>query len=198
MLPLPSCLLCPWAKWTVMKSKDLLHQSPPPNRPPPSSQVGSRAHPKVSLQKDLLDDICSLEEPIRVYSASKDTVKETGIPLPLQVHQEQCTTGKGASLYICKHECCQSPLFFAQSPAGLYSHVHRKHLGMALSCPYCQRKLFWNSKGWLQHMDKQHTDVPHYGHQVVEEAQMAAQLLEQVKADPNVLTKEATEEERLS
>ena len=47
-------------------------------------------------------------------------------------------------------------------------------------------------------MDKHHTDVPHYGHQVAEEAQMATQLLEQVKADPNLLTKEATEEERLS
>ena len=148
MLPLLSCPLCLWAKWTVIKRKQgSVGSAATTQLAPPSSQAGSRACPKVSLQKDLLDDICSLEEAIRVYPANKDTVKETDIPLPLQFHREQCTTGKGASLYIYKHECCQSPPFFAQSPVGLYSHVRRKHLGMALACPYCKWKLFWNSKG---------------------------------------------------
>ena len=47
-------------------------------------------------------------------------------------------------------------------------------------------------------MDKHHADVPHYRHQVAEEAQLATQLLEQVKVDPNVLTKETTKEEHQS
>ena len=96
---------------------------------------------------------------------------------------------RGAYLYICKHELCQNPPFFSQSPVGLYLHVWRKHLRMALACPYCKCKLFWKSKGLLQHMDKHHTDVPHYGHQVAEEAQLGTQMLEQVKEDPEVFTK---------
>ena len=47
-------------------------------------------------------------------------------------------------------------------------------------------------------MDKHHADVPHYRHQVAEEAQLATQMLEQVKVNPDILTKEGAEEKHWS
>ena len=152
--------------------------------------------PKVSAPKDHLDDVCDLDQAIRIYPQSESTLKETGIPEHLLVQREQLTTGKGGSLYLCRHELCQNTAYYAQSPAGLYSHVRRKHLGMALACPYCTKKLYWNLKGWHTHMDKYHKEVPHYGHQLADESTEAASLLVQLKADPDALKEEAVKQEK--
>ena len=88
----------------------------------------AKRKPQVSLQKDLLPDLCGPKKAIRMYPSSKNTLKETGIPTNLQVKREQRTTGKGGSVYLCRHEKCQTPTFWAQSPAALYSHVRRKNI----------------------------------------------------------------------
>ena len=155
-----------------------------------------RPRPKVSVQKDHLDDLCDINQAIRVYPQSEGTLKETGIPEHLLVQRELVTTGKGSSLYLCRHELCLYPAYYAQSPAGLYSHVRRKHLGMVIACPYCVKKLYWNSKGWHTHMDKHHQGMPHYGHQITDESKEAASLLVQLKTDPGALKGEAVRQER--
>ena len=99
--------------------------------PPPKKQ------PQVSVLKDHFPDLCSLDATIRVYPPSAKKLNETGIPEHLQVQRQQLTTGKGALIYLCQHELCKDPPYFAQSPAWLFSHVRRKHLGIALACPYC-------------------------------------------------------------
>ena len=145
---------------------------------PASKPSGAaKRKPAVSLQKDLLDDLCSPKTAIRMYPSDPATLKETGIPPRLQVKREQCTTGKGASVYLCLHEKCQTPTFWAQSPAGLYSHVRRKHLGIVLACPYCADKLYWNSKGWKVHMSHHHRGLPAYRSALQNEAQLAQGML---------------------
>ena len=105
-----------------------------------------------------------------MYPQSSNDVKETGIPMDLQVHREQATTHAGASVYLCKHEKCADTAYFAQNPASLYSHMRRKHLGIVLACPYCPNKVYWNSCGWKDHMTSHHRNVPHYGHTLMDEA----------------------------
>ena len=171
-----------------------------PAAPTSSSTVGvgakSKGRPKVTASVEHLDDLCTMAKAIRIYPQREETLKETGIPDHLLVQREQTTTGKGGSLYLCRHELCQSPAYYAQSPAGLYSHVRRKHLGMVLACPYCPKKLYWNSKGWAAHMNKYHSDVPHYGTQVVPEPEVASALLSKIKADPEALKTEARSQEK--
>ena len=132
--------------------------------PPDSTQV---VHPNRKLiaptHMDLLPDLCLPKEAICVYPQDEDSINETGIPPELLVKWEQCTTSSGASMYVCVHEKCQSPPFFSQNPTGIYSHVCRKHIGVVLACPYCQSKVYWNTKGWKVHMETKHWNVPHHG-----------------------------------
>ena len=137
----------------------------------------AKQKPQISLQKDLLDDVCSLKAGIRMYPASSDTLKENGIPQDLQVKREQRTIGKGRPVYLCLHEKCQTPTFWAQSPTGLYSHIRRKHLGIVIACPYCPDKLYWNSKGWKTHMSHHHKGLPAYGSVLQDESKLAQGML---------------------
>ena len=122
--------------------------------PPASTPV---VRPKRKLiaptRLDLFQDICLPRDAIRVYPWDEDSINETGVPPELLVKREQRTTHSGASMYVCVHKKCQSPPFFSQSPAGLYSHVCRKHIGVVLACPYCPSKVYWNTKGWKGHME---------------------------------------------
>ena len=61
--------------------------------PAPKPSGAAKQKPRVSTQKDLLDDLCSMKAAIRMYPANSDTLKETGIPPNLQVKREQQTTG---------------------------------------------------------------------------------------------------------
>ena len=135
---------------------------------PPTGSA--KCKPWVTQQKDLFEDLCELKDAIWMYPSNKDTLKEMGIPANLLVKREHKTSHPGASMYLCHHPKCQEPAFFAQSPAGIYSHMHHKHLGIAITCPYCQDKLYWNSKGWKSHMDSMHKSVPHFGTSLVKEA----------------------------
>ena len=103
-------------------------------------------------------------------------------------------THAGGSVYLCRHQVCQSPgtPFMAQSPAALYSHVRCKHLGVALACPYCQQKLYWNSRGWKNHMTQHHKEVPHYGSALVDEPKEAARILAGIEEEPSVPPTEAS------
>ena len=171
-----------------------------PAAPASASSIGvgakAKSRPKIPVLKDHLDDLCSPSEAIRIYPRDSKTLSETGIPEHLFVQRQQITTGKGGSLYLCRHELCQDPAYYAQSPAGLYSHVRRKHLGMVVACPYCPKKLYWNTKGWNTHMEKYHKDVPHYSTQLADESAIATALLSKVKEDPESLQVEARKQEK--
>ena len=134
-----------------------------------------------------MSDVCELLKAIQIYPASEETVKETGVPINLQVHREQATTHAGASVYLCQHELCSATGYFAQNPSLLYSHVHCKHLGICLACPYYSNKLYWNSHGWHNHMEARHKSVPHYGHTVADEAHEAQKVLSSRGTKPQAL-----------
>ena len=137
-----------------------------------------KSHPLLPTKNDLLEDLCSLKKAIRMYPLNEDHLKETGIPEELLVRREQRTTVAGASVYVCVHPKCQRPPFYSQSLAGLYSHVRRKHLGIALACPYCANKTYWNSRGWSSHMEQKHQGLPAYGHALADEATKTLEMLQ--------------------
>ena len=143
----------------------------------PSTKVKAPRKPVVSQQKDLLDDLCGLKAAIRMYPADAGSLKETGIPPELQVKREHQTMYAGGSVYLCPHPKCQAPPFFAQSPSGIYSHIHQKHFGITLTCPYCSDKVYWNSKGWNSHMQSKHRNAPHFGTALKDEASLAQEML---------------------
>ena len=147
----------------------------------------AKRKPTLTVKKDVLDDLCDPQQAIRMYPAVKESVNETGIPADLLVTREQATTHAGGSLYLCRHSVCQSGTpFLAQSPAALYSHVRRKHLGIVLACPYCAHKVYWNTRGWKDHMKTRHRDAPHYGTALADEAKQAHQLLSPtLKTEPS-------------
>ena len=89
----------------------------------PTTKVKAPRKPKVSQQKDLLDDLCGVKAAIRMYPTSAGSLKETGIPPEFQVKREHQTTYAGGSVYLCPHPKCQTPPFFAQSSLGIYSHI---------------------------------------------------------------------------
>ena len=103
------------------------------------------------------------KKPSECIQPMRDSIKETGIPATLLVKREHQTTHAGASIYLCPHEKCQTPPFYTQGLAAVYSHIRRKHLGLALACPYCANKVLWNLRGWKSHMDSKHSKVPHCG-----------------------------------
>ena len=147
----------------------------------PAGTKEVKARPVLPTKKDLLDDLCSLAKAIWVYSLDKDSLNETGVPVEFHVKRESWKTLSGTYIYVCNHPKCQVPPFYAQSAAGIYSHIRRKHLGIALACPYCKDKAFWNSKGWKTHMEWHHADLPAYGHTLTDKAKKAHEMLEQLQ-----------------
>ena len=166
--------------------------------------VGARAKvptkggrkPLVPQFKDELSDICSTKEAIRMYPADEGSLNITGVPAELQVERESKTSLSGASIYLCRHPKCQEQPFHAQSEAGIYSHIRRKHLGIVIACPYCERKLFWNTKGWRSHMEHNHRGAPWFGSTLRAESQEAAEMMQQVSADPLSIEKAAKHQEK--
>ena len=152
-------------------------KSAPASTAPPPTRSAKRK-PRITQQKDLLEDLCELKDTIQMYPSNKDSLKETRIPHDLLVKRKHKTSHAGASMYLCHHPKCQDPAFFAQSPAGIYLHMRHKHVGITIAYPYCQDKLYWNSKGWKSHMDSMHKSVPHFGSTLVEEAQLVDEMLQ--------------------
>ena len=167
-----------------------------PPAAPTASAPSSKGWPCVSVLKDHLANLCSLDAAIRIYPSSAKKLNKVGIPEHLQVQRQHLTTGKGASVYICQHKLCKDLPYYTQSPPGLYSHIRRKHLGIALARPYCPKCHFWNTKGWPSHLDKHHPDILHFGLQLMDKAAMASQLLEQVQEDPDSLRNVTEKQER--
>ena len=174
--------------------------------PTAGEPVGTGAKAKVSTKggrkpvvpqfKDELKDICSTTEAIRMYPADEDSLNITGVPAELQVERESKTSLSGASIYLCKHPKCQERPFHAQSEAGIYSHIRRKHLGIVVACPYCNKKLFWNTKGWKSHMEHNHHGAPWFGSTLRAESQEATKMLQQISADPLSVEKAAKCQEK--
>ena len=78
---------------------------------PTASAPSSKGRPHISVLKDHLTDLCFLDAAISIYPPpSTKKLNEVGIPEHLQVQRQQLTTGKGASIYLCRHELCKDPL----------------------------------------------------------------------------------------
>ena len=152
--------------------------------------------PLVPQFKDKLKDVCSTQEAIRMYPADEGSLNVMGVPADLQVERESKTSLSGASIYLCKHPKCQEQPFHAQSEAGIYSHIRCKHLGIVIVCPYCMKKLFWNTKGWKSHMEHNHREAPWYGSALRSESQEATEMMQQISADPLSIEKAAKRQEK--
>ena len=109
--------------------------------PPASTQV---VHPKRKLiaptRLDLLPDLCLPKEAVRVYPQDEDSINEMGSHQSCWLNGNSADQFQGIHVHVCSWKMPIAP-FFSQSPAGIYSHVCRKHIGVVLACPYCQSKI---------------------------------------------------------
>ena len=78
----------------------------------------AKCKPQVSLQKDLLDDLCGPKQAVHMYPASADTLKETRIPANLQVKCEQHTTGNMARFISASMTSVKRPLSGPRAQQG--------------------------------------------------------------------------------
>ena len=92
----------------------------------------------------------SLAEASLAYPVSKEMFA-TGIP---QKYLSKWLTALSPkdSLYACTFVGCDH--IFKQL-AGVYNHLHRLHLGVAVGCYYCSG-CWWTSEGWSDHHVREH------------------------------------------
>ena len=158
-----------------------------------TSKVGAVYTPTPHSVKISRQDVCALDQAIRVYPVDDKTLSATGLPAHLIAKRESRTSGSsGASLYVCVHPDCSLVFVAKGGPAPLHNHVRRHHLGMCLACPYCLDKFYYAGSGWRSHMEKVHPNVPWFKSQVkLPEGEQAAQLMAQLEKDPLALSQTA-------
>ena len=149
----------------------------------PASQPTTSASRVPRVKKQTFEDLCDLNEAIIMLPQEK-SLHETGIPDDMLPSRDKVHhTAKGGSLYLCKHPKCVDHPYSGDLP-GYGSHFRRVHLGICLGCPYCPDRHYWNSTGWLTHMNEKHTGAPWYGSQIVDERAQAEAMLAALQKDP--------------
>ena len=93
----------------------------------------------------------SLAEATLAFPVSKEKTSATGIPQKYLSKWLTVISPKD-SLYACTFEGCDR--IFKQL-AGIYNHLCRLHLGVAIGCYYCSGP-WWTSKGWSDHHTREH------------------------------------------
>ena len=93
----------------------------------------------------------SLSKATLAYPISKEKKFATGIPQKY-LSKWLTTLSPKDSLYACTFEGCDC--IFKQL-AGIYNHLHRLYLGVAVGCYYCLG-CWWTSKGWSDHHAREH------------------------------------------
>ena len=88
----------------------------------------------------------SLTEASLAYPISKEKMSATGIPQKY-LSKWLTTLSPKDYLYACTFEGCDC--IFKQL-AGVYNHLRRLHLGVAVGCYYCSG-CWWTLKGWSDH-----------------------------------------------
>ena len=121
-----------------------------PSNPSSHTQVKATAAQQRHAASSLPACI-SLAEASLAYPVSKEKTSATGIPQKYLSKQLTALSPKD-SLYACTFEGCDC--IFKQL-AGVYNHLCRLHLGVAVGCYYCSG-CWWTSKGWSDHHAREH------------------------------------------
>ena len=121
-----------------------------PSNPSSRTQVKATAAQQRHAASSLPACI-SLAEASLAYPISKEKTSATGIPQKYLSKRLTALSPKD-SLYACTFEGCDC--IFKQL-AGVYNHLCRLHLGVAVGCYYCSG-CWWTSKGWSDHHAREH------------------------------------------
>ena len=121
-----------------------------PSKPASHAQVKATAAQQRRAVSSLPTCI-SLSKATLAYPISKEKTSATGIPQKYLSKRLTALSPKD-SLYACTFEGCDR--IFKQL-AGVYNHLRRLHLGVAVGCYYCSG-CWWTSKGWSDHHAREH------------------------------------------
>ena len=100
-------------------------------------------------------DVCILDQAKPCYPIDSDSLSATGVPSEF-ISDNLPSGPTHQSSYNCLYGGCD---FNAQQKASTYTHIHRRHLGVAIHCPLCTRS-WWSSRPFIGHMEKCHRDDP--------------------------------------
>ena len=60
--------------------------------------------------------------------------------------------------------------FFSTTKAQLSTHIRQHHLGLAVTCFFCN-KHWWSSSSWFTHMEKVHSTLKKYDYFICADAE---------------------------
>ena len=80
-----------------------------------------------------LKDICVLDQAKPCYPTDSDSLSATGVPSEF-ISDNLPSGPTHQSSYNCLYGGCN---FNAQQKASTYTHIRRRHLGVAIHCPLC-------------------------------------------------------------
>ena len=100
-------------------------------------------------------DVCVLDQAKPCYPTDSDSLSATGVPSEF-ISDNLPSGPTHQSTYHCLYRGCD---FNAQQKASTYTHIRRRHLGVAIHCPLCMRS-WWSSHSYIGHMEKFHRDDP--------------------------------------
>ena len=123
------------------------------------------------------------------YPVDAKTTSATGVPAHY-ISQRLTAISSTNSLYACMVEGCD--LIFKQM-AGVYNHLHRCHLGVAIGCYYCAGR-WWTRRGWSDHHWKHHNTLSRYPSKLEVTALLAAKAHQDPSADDNATNPEPSDD----
>ena len=94
---------------------------------------------------------CALSQADLVYPVDEDSKHQTGVDKKLIGYRQKLAGYRGA--YECLWKDCD---YAAQTRGVVCSHLRRVHLGKALGCPFCPKKAWFQTRYWVNHMEKMH------------------------------------------
>ena len=107
-----------------------------------------------SFDTPTLANFCSVKEAKPVYPVSSTLLSVTGVP-PEFISENMPSGPQWQSIYYCLFGECNNS---STQKATLATHIHRKHLGVALACKFCGCQ-WWSSCPFEGHMEKSHPEM---------------------------------------
>ena len=101
-----------------------------------------------------LKDICLLEAAKPAFPSNPLLISTTRVPAEFISDNMPSRPNKKSTYYCLFGGCNTSTL----QKASLCSHIHRKHLAMAIQCCFC-RQAWWRSNPFLPHIRTKHAEI---------------------------------------
>ena len=153
--------------------------------------VDPTAETSVGEGSTELPDICLLDKAKPAYPVDVSSLSSTGIPKEFASDNMPQGPSRQSTYFWSIGECKAN----AKQKALLMTHIHRKHLGVAVGCKYCG-KMWWSERSFCGHMEKSHPELDkpdwwtptNLAKQAEEEAREAAEAKEAMETHSSSTT----------